>query len=176
MPRTMTTEERKKLAAAQLARYRLNILDPIWKEKERIRLNLYARRPEVRARRNEAQRNKYAADPLKEKVRQIARRGTPSRIRTRLKNSANRRGIYFNLDKAAIAALIFEKDVCPICLEKMVPATRTAMSFDRNDNDVGYEIGNVSVICLNCNWIKNNASSWLHRRIADYMDGALHHG
>jgi hypothetical protein len=43
-------------------------------------------------------------------------------------------------------------------------------SFDRKDKTKGYEVGNVGIISLRANRIKNDGSATEHRLIADYME------
>lgn len=54
---------------------------------------------------------------------------------------------------------------CPCCLNLIVRP-----SLDRVDNDLGYQKGNIAVICTTCNSIKRDGDAALHRKIADYID------
>lgn len=79
--------------------------------------------------------------------------------------------------KLGIPCTITEADihipeVCPILgvrLESRGPRSN-APSLDRIIPHLGYVPGNVAVLSLRANSIKNDASADLHRRIADWMD------
>lgn len=65
---------------------------------------------------------------------------------------------------------------CPICnveINYKEPINKaqdwTIPSFDRLDSTLGYISGNVFIICLRCNTIKNFGTAEEHYRIADYM-------
>lgn len=62
---------------------------------------------------------------------------------------------------------------CPICSVVLVSAPGRAIAssptLDRTNNALGYEQGNVAVICYQCNRVKADASAELHERIAAYM-------
>lgn len=85
------------------------------------------------------------------------------------KQRASRKGLAFNL----VREKLHIPETCPICGIRLQRAEGRAISasptLDRVDNARGYELGNVEVICYDCNRIKSDGTADLHERIADYM-------
>lgn len=60
-------------------------------------------------------------------------------------------------------------DVCPVFNVPMVRGTKYAPSLDRMDSTKGYVPGNVKVISLRANVIKNDATAYELQQVTDYV-------
>ena len=128
----------------------------------------------------EARRAYSAANREKTREWERERKAIPSvRIKylvTQARQRANRRGICF--DKNAFSEFLvtppIECECCGVGLDystgRMNFSQRLSRSpsFDRIDNAIGYEVGNVAAICTRCNSIKTDASAAELRLVADY--------
>jgi hypothetical protein len=59
---------------------------------------------------------------------------------------------------------------CPVFGVEMIPKTNYAPSLDRIDSSKGYVIGNISVISLRANMLKNNATLNELKMIVKWLD------
>ena len=97
----------------------------------------------------------------------------------RAKRRADRRGICF--DKNAFSEFLIappiECECCGVGLDystwrmNFSQQQSRSPSFDRIDNAIGYEVGNVAALCTRCNAIKSDASAAELRLLADYAAG-----
>ncbi len=85
-----------------------------------------------------------------------------SRIFSRQKYEAGRRGLSFNVSAADAWKILNEQDWrCALSGVKFTPggsADKTQMSLDRKNNAIGYEPGNVQYVTLFINRIKTYLS------------------
>ena len=93
-----------------------------------------------------------------------------------LKNGAKRRGVNFNLSWERFVQ-IFSVKTCPGCGVVLVlnkyptkSASGASYSVDRIDPTIGYEDENCMVLCLRCNRIKQDATPYQLRRLADWLE------
>ncbi len=102
-----------------------------------------------------------AADPLGELLR-------------RAKGRARRKGLPFSITRADLPL----PERCPCCGHEMTVRTEVTgpgrpyprcPTIDRLDCSLGYEPGNVNIICWRCNEIKRTATEDELRAIADWM-------
>jgi len=103
-------------------------------------------------------RKNYAYQAMKEKFRAK-------------KANSLRRGLDFTID---FGDIVFPTH-CPILGLELDYFTENGWeenspSFDRINPDLGYVKGNVAIISMRANRIKNNGTSAEHRKIADFMD------
>ncbi|WP_295842610.1 hypothetical protein [uncultured Xanthomonas sp.] len=104
-----------------------------------------------------------------EKSRQVKRRD--ARMIQAARKRARQRGIEFSIPESEVVV----PDVCPALGIPLVGTARggsrdDAPSMDRINPNLGYVSGNVAVISMRANRIKNNATSAELRAIADWMD------
>lgn len=99
----------------------------------------------------------------------------PIEIKTlynRLKSSAKRRGIVFDLTLTDLNNLTFPI-TCPVLGIPLTfnrsSASDNSYSIDRIDSSKGYTIDNIVVISLRANKLKNNASKDELKSISDYF-------
>ncbi|QGH74289.1 HNH endonuclease [Streptomyces phage Wipeout] len=92
----------------------------------------------------------------------------------RAKDRASRSGVEFNIDIEDIVIPEF----CPVfglrlqvgLNEKKYHSHPQSPSLDRIDPTKGYVKGNVQVISNRANLLKNNASAWELRQVADFLE------
>jgi hypothetical protein len=120
-------------------------------------------------------RNHYRAN--KEKYKEASRKWRLNNLNHVLwrtaKNRARLKGMEFNID---VEDIIIPSE-CPILGIKLVSGaarksggnTNNSPSIDRIDSRKGYIKGNVQVISVRANWLKNNATTEELRRLANYM-------
>jgi hypothetical protein len=90
---------------------------------------------------------------------------------TRIKTKAKKYQIPFNLEKSDIII----PECCPVFNVPFVVGEKSPWnpSLDRIDPTKGYVKGNVVVISVRANSIKNDATPAELRRIADFVDALL---
>jgi len=116
----------------------------------------------------------------KDRIKQIQKRSmqryiSPSSYIRSLWKGAKRRCVESGkkIDIEAIDYLLLNPPTnCPCC-EAVIDYNRgssnSSPSIDRLDNSKGYVLGNVEVICVNCNTIKSVGSAQQHGQIAAFM-------
>lgn len=97
---------------------------------------------------------------------------TPSeKLYRGVKLRASERGWDFDIDPEDIEI----PERCPVLGEPLVPHTRYAPSVDRIDNNKGYVKGNVQVISLKANNMKNDASPEELRKFYEWLKKTFQH-
>ena len=93
------------------------------------------------------------------------RRKNPYSIMSILKRNAKKRNIDFSITREEFIKWWTSQEqkcvYCDIPIERMAVADRTKklskrLSIDRIDNNKGYNISNIVLSCLKCNFIKSN--------------------
>jgi hypothetical protein len=72
---------------------------------------------------------------------------------TKCKHGAAKRGFDFKLSEEDFSKIFNSKDLSCYCCGY---SNRSHLSLDRIDNDVGYEVQNVQVCCVTCNYMRKN--------------------
>ena len=91
---------------------------------------------------------------------------------------ARARGMNLDLEVISVpglTALLADDMKCPCCRAKMVARVEKgkhprAISLDRVDNDKGYVVGNVAIICATCNSRKKDMSIHDLRLLVRYVE------
>lgn len=107
-------------------------------------------------------RERYKDNPNPRKQNNIdyAQKNREKYIHTQLRNRAKRRGIEFDLDVEDIVL----PDLCPVLGVAMSLGTGSgkrswhSYSVDRIDPSKGYVKGNIQIVCMRANVMKNDAS------------------
>lgn len=151
-----------------------------WNQYRQNQRNKFATKEEWRAYRREIEARYRAANP--EKVREkdsrvkANRRSAPSgQLDYILRNRrgwAKKHGIFF--DDALLALAKNPPTHCPCCKEPITYGTgqgysRRGPSVDRVCSSGEYTCGNVRIICMICNQIKNEGTVDDHRLVIAYM-------
>jgi hypothetical protein len=88
-----------------------------------------------------------------------------SHARTR----ANRDNVPFDIDVEYMYGLIPRDGLCPILKQPMVSNTRYTMSIDKIIPEKGYTKGNVQIISMRANQMKNDATASELKLFANYI-------
>ncbi len=153
----------------------------IWQRANENAKARYVSDPAYRAKRKSSYARYAEANPgkLREKNKRMKnnRRSQPSGkldyIFRNARGRARKRGLRFDDDVLVLARVPPLR--CPCCDVELdyrigVGQSPRTPSLDRTVSSDGYVIGNVAIICMRCNAIKNDGSAEEHRRIADYID------
>lgn len=132
------------------------------------------------------QRARYAADPEKRRLAEKQLRATHGdkiRERDRLRSVAHpERRLWGNCKHRAkvgggvceitapwLRALLLATTHCRYCGERMVRHTKHAPSVDKVIPELWYVVGNVDIICMRCNAVKNSVTSSIGRAVIRRM-------
>lgn len=146
---------REELRSAQRAYYAANREKLLAQQR-----GYYARDPRRHAEQQTIYRNANRAK-INEAKRIARLADLPKALWLGARRRVRARGYEFNITPEDIQVTAR----CPICCQAML-----SPSLDRIENTKGYVRGNVAVICLRCNRLKNHGTAAEHRRIADWMD------
>lgn len=129
-------------------------------------------KPEIRRRKQRQQKKRYLENPGLQAAqsRAWADRNPVKHALMGLRQSARARHLAFDLDEAYLRSIWV--DVCPMLglLLKRTPGDHdSSHSVDRIDSTRGYIKGNVHIISLRANRIKNNATVEEIEKIAAYL-------
>lgn len=94
------------------------------------------------------------------------RRESPTLIYSRIRSNSIKRNIEFNIDRGQFVKWWEEQEqkcvYCDVTLERLqadIPGLRQVskrLSVDRIDSGAGYVLENLTLCCLQCNFIKSN--------------------